>query len=143
MSLPSAERLVSIAAGLTAGLPLDPQDAPLVGSALEHLASSVRRADQVALHQLGQLERDRLIRLIAAQMPIGLGLGERALAVAAQVRQYLRCRWRSHAASLECPPEIVGSLDELIWRALKSHGRFPFSRRALMDIIAGRTAGRR
>ena len=50
-------------------------------------------------------------------------------------RTYEATGWRRHRANDECPERILGTHQEILWQAFKSAPRFPWSIRAIFEIL--------
>lgn len=138
--LPAAERLISIAGMLTAGLLPEPADAALAAMALVHLAREQRRQDAIALRRAGLAARDGHIRELGRQLPApqrGSRASRNAHAglVVDELRRYQLGRWRRDRGLLRCPEDIASTIEGICWHALKSAQRCPLSRKAVVAIL--------
>jgi hypothetical protein len=77
--------------------------------------------------------RDELIRRMAEEFYTGSPRA-RARALLADVRHYETTRWRFDRGCTCCPPEIEGTVQEMIWHLLKEAQQFPRLRQ-LQNIL--------
>jgi hypothetical protein len=78
--------------------------------------------------------RDELIREAAARFYTGTPRA-RAIRLLEDANRYAASGWRHHRAQVKCPPELVGSVREMLRHMLKTHPRFPTGIRQLQTII--------
>jgi hypothetical protein len=68
-------------------------------------------------------ERDRLFREAAARFLGGLSLSEQAHRLSVELSRYHATAWQRERTSDLCPDRHLGTIRELLWRALKANDR--------------------
>jgi hypothetical protein len=116
---------------------LDPGLANWAAAALDLVLARHSRQEAIALRRFGRRERDRFIRQLAAEYfaeePSNRAKAEAVLAAA---RQYAAIGWLRHRGSVTCHDSIRGTAQELLWRAMKAHKKFPDSVSMVEKILA-------
>jgi hypothetical protein len=118
---------------------IDPGLARWAAAGLDLVLKRRSRQEEIFLRRFGRRERDRFIRQLAAEHFAGeSGNRAKAEAMLASARQYAAIGWLRHRGSVTCPDSILGTAQELMWRAMKAHKKFPDSVSMLEKIIARR-----
>lgn len=134
---PLRSALAHAHAAVLAGNLLDPDEARLACVAIQRMLVFLTRADAVALSRAARQQRDEWVRRLAAEHHAAEpSVRAQASAVLAEARSYAAGEWRHHRLSTTCPPTIIGTPRELLWRAFRLSTKFPFSPRAIHGILS-------
>jgi hypothetical protein len=113
---------------------LDPGLARMAAVAIGLVLERQDRAAMVALRRANLRARNELIRDAAARFYSGTPRA-RAISLLQDADRYAASGWRHHRAQVKCPPELAGSVREILWHMFKTHPRFPTGIRQLQAII--------
>jgi hypothetical protein len=133
---PIRDQLARAAVRLLAGEPLPESDRRLAVLGLQVLRCRLDRATRHAVRRESMAQRDALIRAAA-----GLYEGTRrarAMVLLADASRHGSTAWPRHRGATSCPAEIVGTVREHFWRAMKFTPSFPSSLRQIAPPEAGR-----
>lgn len=124
-------------AALRAGVLLDPDESRLVLVSIQRMLVAFDRADVVATRRAAIQQRDAWVRRLAAEHYAGAASDRaKALAVLSAANAYRAGEWRHHRLLTACPPPIIGTPRELLWRAFRLSRKFPSSLRAIQGILS-------
>ncbi|HEX2525298.1 MAG TPA: hypothetical protein VHL31_03225 [Geminicoccus sp.] len=135
-------RLQHARAQILANLPVEPVYQPIVLAALDAIIVRCSRQAEIALRRGSLRARNRYIVELDAALPPQRSLDRRAQQVLDQVKAYESGALRRHRGLIQCPPELDGRPEGIVWHILKSFHRVPRSRTAIEGILKNASTDR-
>jgi hypothetical protein len=142
-------RLERLASLLEQGRLLAPQDAALVADAIravwtgrastldEALGLVAARGQPTLQKRLARHVRDLHLRAAAELLAPGANATAQAQSLHEADERYRSGRWARDRTCQDCPPDLVGRIEEYLWRARHAFPYIP-QERALQSILAKR-----